>query len=127
MKTSRGSTSLDKKLTGQYRRLFRNLGLLMLVIIALATASVVYFDKRQVEELSRKLIISTTATIVEQTMSFSRQQKVTCHLKLHGLLEFFGLLKMTQWSPQVIDPYVNKNIIFGSSFKYWNAVDTGFC
>ena len=70
MQTTRFSASLDKKLTGQYRRLFRNLGLLMLVIIAIATASVVYFDKRQVEDLSRKLITSTTATIVEQIMSF---------------------------------------------------------
>ncbi len=70
MKTLRESTSLDKKLTGQYSRLFRNLGLLILVIVALVTAAVVYFDKRQVEDLSRKLITSTAATVVEQLASF---------------------------------------------------------
>jgi len=70
MKTLRESISLDKKLTGQYRRLFRNLGLLILIIIALVTAAAVYFDKRQVEDLSRKLISSTAATIVEKLASF---------------------------------------------------------
>ncbi len=70
MKTTRGSLSLDRKLTGQYRRLFRNLGLLVLIIVALAIAAVVYFDKRQVEDLSSKLITSTAATIAEQVMSF---------------------------------------------------------
>ena len=70
MKTTRGSLSLDRKLTGQYRRLFRNLGLLMVIIVALATAAVVYFDKKQVENLSSKLITSTAATIAEQVMSF---------------------------------------------------------
>ena len=39
MKTLRESISLDRKLTGQYRRLFRNLGLLMLIIVALAAAA----------------------------------------------------------------------------------------
>ncbi len=70
MKTLRGNTSLDKKLTGQYRRLFRNLGLLMLTIVALATAAVAYFDKRQVEDLSRELIASTAATVVAQLTAF---------------------------------------------------------
>jgi hypothetical protein len=70
MKTTRGSLTLDTKLTGQYRRLFRYLGLLMLLILALATSIVVYFDKRQVEDLSRKLITSTATTIVPQLMSF---------------------------------------------------------
>ena len=70
MKTLRGNTSLDKKLTGQYRRLFRNLGLLMLAIVALATAAVAYFDKRQVEDLSRELIASTAATVVAQLTAF---------------------------------------------------------
>ena len=70
MKTLRGSTSLDKKITGQYRWLFRYLGTLMLIILALATAAVVYFDKRQVEDLSSKLITSTAATVAEQVMSF---------------------------------------------------------
>jgi serine/threonine-protein kinase len=70
MKKTRGSLTLDRKLIGQYRRLFRNLGLLMLVILALATSTVVYFDKRQVENLSRELITSTAATIVARIMSF---------------------------------------------------------
>ena len=70
MKTLRSSTSLDKKLTGQYRRLFRNLGLLMLVIVALTAAVVVYFDQKKVEDLSRKLISSTAASVVEQLSSF---------------------------------------------------------
>ena len=70
MKTLRESISLDKKLTGQYHRLFQYLGLLILIVIALVTAVVIYFDKRQVEDLSRKLISSTAATIVEQLASF---------------------------------------------------------
>lgn len=70
MKSIRRSTSLDKKLAGQYRRLFRNLGILMLVISALAIAAVVYFDQRQVEGLSRKLINSSAETVVEQLSSF---------------------------------------------------------
>ncbi|MDH3884620.1 MAG: hypothetical protein OET63_10415, partial [Desulfobacterales bacterium] len=70
MKTLRGSISLDKELSGQYRRLFRNLGLLMLIILAVAIAAVAYFDKKQVKDLSSKLITSTTATIVEKFMSF---------------------------------------------------------
>jgi serine/threonine-protein kinase len=74
MKTLRSSTALDKKLTGQYRRLFRNLGLLMLVVVALAAAVVVYFDQKQVEDLSRKLISSTAATVVEQLSSFFEKE-----------------------------------------------------
>ncbi len=74
MKTPRSNTSLDKKLTGQYRRLFRNLGMLMLVIVALATAAVAYFDKRQVEDLSRELIASTAATVVAQLTSFFKTE-----------------------------------------------------
>ena len=70
MKTLRGSISLDKELSGQYRRLFRNLGLLMLIILAVAIAAGAYFDKKQVKDLSSKLITSTTATIVEKFMSF---------------------------------------------------------
>ena len=70
MKTLRGSISLDRELSGQYRRLFRNLGLLMLIILALAIGAVAYFDKRQVKDLSSKLIASTTATIEERFMSF---------------------------------------------------------
>ena len=65
-----GITSLDRKVTGQYRRLFRNFGLLMAVVLILAAAAVVYFDKRQVENLSRKLITSTAATVVEKLASF---------------------------------------------------------
>jgi serine/threonine-protein kinase len=74
MVTPRGNTSLDKRLTGQYRRLFRNLGLLMLVIVALATGAVAYFDKRQVEDLSRELIASTAATVVAQLTSFFKTE-----------------------------------------------------
>jgi serine/threonine protein kinase len=70
MKTLRGSISLDQELSGEYRRLFRNLGLLMLIILAVAIAAVAYFDKKQVKDLSSKLITSTTATIVEKFMSF---------------------------------------------------------
>ena len=70
MKTLRGTISLDKKLSGQYRRLFRDLGLLILIILAVAVAAVAYFDKKQVRDLSSKLITSTTATIVEKFMSF---------------------------------------------------------
>ena len=69
MKT-RGISSLDRKVTGQYRRLFRNFGLLMVVVLVLAAAAVFYFDKRQVENLSRKLITSTAATVVERLTSF---------------------------------------------------------
>jgi len=69
MKT-RGFTTLDRKVTGQYRRLFRNFGLLIVVVLVLAAAAVVYFDKRQVENLSRKLITSTAATTVEKLTSF---------------------------------------------------------
>ena len=72
MKTTWVSSSLDAKLTGQYRRLFRNLGLLMLMIIVLAASAVVYFDQRQVEDLSRKLITSTEASVTEKLMSFFR-------------------------------------------------------
>ncbi|MGD8992040.1 MAG: serine/threonine protein kinase [Desulfobacterales bacterium] len=74
MSLTRGNTALDKKLSGQYRRLFRNLALLTLVIVALATAAVVYFDKKQVEDLSRKLISSTASTVVEQLASFFRKE-----------------------------------------------------
>ncbi len=74
MKSTRGSASLDRKLAGQYRQLFRNLGLLMLVIAALAIGAVIYFDKRQVEDLSRKLISSTAATVVEQLASFFKTE-----------------------------------------------------
>ncbi len=74
MTTRRANISLDKKLTGQYLRLFRNLGLLILVIVALATAAVVYFDKRQVEDLSRQLISSTAATVVAQLTSFFKTE-----------------------------------------------------
>jgi len=70
MKTLRGSTSLDRQFTGQYRWLFRKLGLLILIIVALAAAAVVYFDKRQVEDLSHKLMTSTAAIMVEQIVSF---------------------------------------------------------
>ena len=70
MKTLRGSTSLDKQFTGQYRWLFRYLGALILIVLAFATAAVVYFDKRQVEALSSKLITRTAATIAEQVWSF---------------------------------------------------------
>ena len=70
MKTLLGSTSLDSKLTGQNRRLFLNFGLLIVVVVMLSAAAVVYFDKRQVEDLSRKLITSTAATVVEQLASF---------------------------------------------------------
>jgi serine/threonine-protein kinase len=61
-------------LTGQYRQLFRNFGLLMLVIAALATGAVIYFDKRRVADLSRKLISSTAATVVEQLTSFFKTE-----------------------------------------------------
>ncbi len=74
MKTTRGSTSLDKKLAGQYRQLFRNLGLLMLAIAALAIGAVIYFDKRQVGDLSRKLISSTATTVVAQLASFFKTE-----------------------------------------------------
>lgn len=69
MRTHRGSLSLDKKLSGQYRGLFRNLGVLLLVMIAMATAAVVFFDKRRMGDLSRRLIASTTATVVAQLSS----------------------------------------------------------
>ena len=85
MTTSRGNTALDKKLTGQHRRLFRNLGLLMLVIVALATAAVVYFDKRQVEDLSRKLISSTAATVVEQLGSFFKTEDINLRTAVEQL------------------------------------------
>jgi hypothetical protein len=42
----------------------------LLLGLVLAAAAVVYFDKRQVENLSRKLIASTTATVVEKLVSF---------------------------------------------------------
>jgi serine/threonine-protein kinase len=70
MKTLLGTTSLDKQFTGQYRWLFRYVGILILIILAFATAAVVYFDKRQVEALSSKLITRTAATIAEQVWSF---------------------------------------------------------
>ncbi len=68
--TSSSGLTLDKKLSGQYRRLFQNLGLLMLVILTLTASTVVYFDKKQVENLSGQLITSTTTTVVEQLTSF---------------------------------------------------------
>ena len=70
MKTARDGLTLDRKLSGQYHRLFRKLGLLMLVILTFTASTVVYFDKRQVENLSRRLITSTAATIATQLMSF---------------------------------------------------------
>ncbi len=70
IKTPSDGLALEKKLSGQYRRFFQNIGLLMLVILALTASIVVYFDKKQVENLSRKLIISTTATVVERLTSF---------------------------------------------------------
>jgi hypothetical protein len=70
MKTTLGSLSLDRKLIGSYRRLFRDLGLLVLFIVALSTASVVYFDRQQVETLSSKLITSTSETVVAQLTAF---------------------------------------------------------
>jgi tRNA A-37 threonylcarbamoyl transferase component Bud32 len=70
MKTLRGIPSLDRQFTRQHRWLFRHLGLLILIIVALTAAAVVYFDKRQVEDLSHKLMTSTAATMVEQIVSF---------------------------------------------------------
>lgn len=70
MKTTRGGLTLDRKLSGQYRQLFRNLGILALVILTLTASTVVYFDKKQVENLSRKLIVSTAATIAAELMYF---------------------------------------------------------
>ena len=70
MKTTLGSLSLDRQLTGSYRRMFRDLGLLMLVIVVLSAASVVYFDRQQVETLSSKLISSTSETVVARLTSF---------------------------------------------------------
>lgn len=70
MNTTLGSLSLDKQLTGQSRRLLRNLGLLILFVVVLATSTVVYFDERLVGNLSAKLIASTTTTVSRQIDSF---------------------------------------------------------
>ncbi len=70
MKTALGRASIDTTLSGQYGRIFRHLGLLLMFILILATAIVLYFDKKQVENLSRKLISSTAETIAEKILSF---------------------------------------------------------
>ncbi len=70
MKTTLGNLPLDHKLTGNIRRLFRHLAVLMLAAVGLATATVVYFDQHQVEALSRKLISSTSETVAARLTSF---------------------------------------------------------
>ena len=70
MKTTLGNLPLDHQLTGNIRRLFRHLGVLMLAAVALVTATVVYYDQHQVEALSRKLITSTSETVVARLASF---------------------------------------------------------
>ncbi len=70
MKTTLGNLPRDHRLTQSNRRLFRDLGLLMLAVVVLATATVVYFDQRQVEALSRKLISSTAETVAARLVSF---------------------------------------------------------
>ncbi len=70
MKTALGRASIDTTLSGQYGRIFSHLGLLLMFILILATAIVLYFDKKQVENLSRKLISSTAETIAEKILSF---------------------------------------------------------
>ena len=44
MKSTFGNRTLDSELTGHYRRLLRNLGLLVLAIVVLTTSTVVYFE-----------------------------------------------------------------------------------
>jgi serine/threonine protein kinase len=70
MKATLGTLSLDTKFTGQYRSLFRKLGLLTLLLVALITSMVVYFDERLVRELSSKLIASTAETVKVELIAF---------------------------------------------------------
>ncbi len=70
MKSTLGNLPLDHQLTGNFRRLFRHLGVLMLAAVVLATATVVYFDQHQVEALSRKLLSSTSETVAARLVSF---------------------------------------------------------
>ena len=63
MKTLRGSISLDKELTGQYRRLFRNLGLLMLIVIALVTAALGIANTMMMSITERRREIGVLASL----------------------------------------------------------------
>ncbi len=72
MKTSLGTLPFVTRLTGQYRRLLRNLGLIVLAMLVLATSTVVYFDERLMTDLSGKLIASTADTMKAELVSFFR-------------------------------------------------------
>ncbi len=72
MKATLGMLSFGTSLTGQYHRLLRNLGLLMLAMVVLGTSTVVYFDERLVAKLSDKLIASTADTMKVELISFFR-------------------------------------------------------
>ena len=72
MKATLGTLSFGTSLTGQYHRLLRNLGLLMLAMVVLGTSTVVYFDERLVAKLSDKLIASTADTMKVELISFFR-------------------------------------------------------
>ncbi len=70
MNTTSRTLSFGTQLSGQHRRLLRNLGLLILAMMMLGTSAVVYFDERLVTELSGKLIASTADTVKEELVSF---------------------------------------------------------
>ena len=70
MKTLSETLSFASTLTGQYRRLLRNLGLLTLAMGVLGMSTVVYFDERLVAKLSSKLIASTADTMKVELISF---------------------------------------------------------
>ena len=90
MKTTLGSLSVDKQFTGGYRRLLRNLGLMILFVVVLAASTVVYFDERVVEDLSAKLIASTTATVSRQIDAFFESAETNLLIAIEQLQRVEG-------------------------------------
>ena len=94
MKTTLGSLSLDRKLTGSYHRLFRLLGLLIMVVVILSAAIVVYFDRQHVATLSRKLISSTAEKVMDQLAAFFETEDSNLRIAVEQLQIGGGLEDM---------------------------------
>ncbi len=96
MKTTLGNLSLDRKLTGSYRRLFSHLGLLILAVVILSAAIVVYFDRQHVETLSRKLISRTAEKVMAQLAAFLETEDSNLRIAVEQLQTASGLEGLPQ-------------------------------
>jgi serine/threonine protein kinase len=72
MKTFQGSLGFSPEVESVNRRLLRNLGLLGLLLLALVTGTVLYFDHRLVRVLSENLIDRSRASTLQELNSFFR-------------------------------------------------------